>query len=49
MGKTSHLGEAVNHDEHRVIATNKGKVNDEIHGKRGPRPFGDWERVKETI
>ena len=36
------------------ITTNKGKVSDrkvsdEIHGKRDPRPFGDWKGAKETI
>ena len=44
-----HLGKTIDHDEHRVVATNKGKVSDEIHGKRGPSPFVDSERLKEAI
>jgi hypothetical protein len=43
-----HLGEAIDSNEHRVLATNEGKINDETSGEKRPRLFGDWGRLKEA-
>jgi hypothetical protein len=44
-----HLGKTIDHDKHRVVATNNEKITVEIHGERCLRPVGNFERLKEAI